>query len=173
MSEAPARPFSERISLRAVMMPDDEDFLKELYFTTREDDIAMWGMPEPQTRSLVEIQYRAQKMQYDAQFPEARHDIILFDEKPVGRLLSTRNEREVLCIDVAVRPECRSKGIGTVILKGMMSEAGEAAIPFNLSVLKTNRKAIDLYQRLGFDFAGETVSHYLLQWLPEPANKKL
>ena len=154
---------TEQLSMRAAT-PEDEAFLKELYFTTREDDVAMWGLPDEQVKSLVDMQYRAQKMQYDAQYPDARHEIILFDEKPVGRLMSTRNETEVFGIDISVVPEHRSKGIGSVVLRGLMQEAEEQGKPFNFSVVKTNHKAIKLYQRLGVDFVGETVSHYLLQW---------
>lgn len=165
----PERSFFEQISMRPVVMPDDETFLKELYITTRDDDMAMWGLPEEQARSLAEMQYRAQKMQYEAEYPDARHEIILFNETPAGRLMSTRNEAEVFGIDISVLPEYRSMGIGTVVLKGLMREAEEAGKPFNLSVVKNNHKAIKLYKRLGIDFTGETVSHYLLEWRPKPA----
>ena len=165
----PDKSVFEQISMRPVVMPDDETFLKELYITTRDEDMAMWGLPEEQGRALVEMQYRAQKMQYDAEYPGAKHEIILFNKIPVGRLLSTRNEAEVFGIDISVMPEYRSMGIGSVVLKGLMREAEEAGKPFNFSVVKNNHKAIKLYKRLGVDFTGETVSHYLLEWRPKQA----
>ena len=166
-------PIAERVSLRPVVWPDDEEFLRKLYFTTREDDRAQWGLPAEMADSLIDMQYRAQKMQYDAEYPEMSQEIILLDGEDVGRLLSTRNEKEVLGIDFAVMPEYRSQGIGTAILNGLMNEAAEGGKPFNFSVVRTNSKAIKLYRRIGADFVGETVSHYLLQWQLKQDNEKL
>jgi ribosomal protein S18 acetylase RimI-like enzyme len=167
MPQGPKNITLEQISLRPAALPDDEAFLKGLYFTTREEDVAMWGLPEAQAGPLLEMQYTAQKMQYDAQYPDARHEIVLLGETPVGRLLSTRDERELFGIDLAILPEYRSHGIGSVIIKGLMREAQETGKVFGFSVIKTNYKAIKLYQRLGVSFTGETVSHYLLEWQPE------
>jgi GNAT superfamily N-acetyltransferase len=156
-----------RIEMRPAVLPDDEDFLKRLYFSTREDDAAMWGLPEAQTELLLEMQYRAQKMQYDVEFAGAKHEIVLLDKEPIGRLMSIHQERELLGIDLAILPEHRSKGIGTLIINGLMREAKEAGKIFNFSVVKTNAKAINLYRRLGVAFTGETFSHYIMEWKPE------
>lgn len=155
--------------MRPAVLPDDEAFLKALYTSTREEDAAMWGLPEEQASALVDMQYRAQKMQYDAQYPDAKHEIILLDEVPVGRAMATRNETEVHAIDLAIRPEYRSRGIGSMILKNWAREAEETSRAFTFSVAKSNFKAISLYQRLGFVFTGETVSHYYVEGKPRQA----
>ncbi len=159
--------------MRPVVMPDDEMFLKELYASTREDDAAMWGMPEDQTAALIEMQYNAQRIQYEAQYPDALHEIILFNGSPVGRLMTTRSEEEVFAIDIAILTGYRSHGIGTMIFKGLMQEAEGSNRPLNFSVLVTNFKAIKFYKRLGMDFIGDTGSHYLLRWQPESTDEKL
>ncbi len=153
--------------MRPVVMPDDEMFLKELYASTREEDVMMWGMPDEQAKMLVDMQYRAQKAQYEAQYPDALHEIILFNGTPVGRMMTTRNEAELFFIDIAVFTDYRSLGIGTVIFQGLMREAEGSNKPLNFSVLVSNHKAIKLYKRLGMDFIGNTGSHYLLRWQPE------
>jgi GNAT superfamily N-acetyltransferase len=128
----------------------------------------MWGLPPEQAAAMVNMQYRAQKMQYDAEYADAKHDIVLFEGEPVGRLMSYRDEKEVFGIDLAILSEYRSKGIGTfIIVDVLMREATETGKAFNFSVVKTNFKAIKLYQRLGVAFTGETVSHYLMEWLPK------
>jgi ribosomal protein S18 acetylase RimI-like enzyme len=158
------RKLTDSISLRSVILPDDEAFLQKLYASTREDDIAMWGMSEEQAAPLIEMQYRAQKMQYEAQYPGARHNIILSDGEPVGRVMTLIVEKELSGIDIAIVPDTRNRGIGSVVLNDLKREADELGIPFNFSVVKTNHKAIKLYQRLGVEFVGETVSHYLIKW---------
>jgi ribosomal protein S18 acetylase RimI-like enzyme len=173
MTEGSKQEISEQISTRPVVMPDDEIFLKELYASTREEDVAMWGMPDEQAKMLVDMQYRAQKGQYEGQYPEALHEIILFNGTPVGRMMTTRSEEEVFFIDIAVLTDYRSLGIGTVIFKGLMREAQESNRPLNFSVLVSNHKAIKLYKRLGMDFIGDTGSHYLLRWQPVGPDEKL
>ena len=173
MTDGTNLPISEHISTRLVVFPDDEKFLEELYASTREEDAAMWGMPEEQSAALVDMQYRAQKMQYEAQYPDARHEIILFEGKPVGRLMSTRSEAEVFAIDIAILTEYRSRGIGAVVFQELIREAEESKRPLNFSVVISNIKAIRFYQRLGMDFVGNTGSHYLVRWEPKLANEKL
>ncbi len=168
MNDGPENEIDLRIEMRPVVMPDDENFLKRLYFSTREDEAVLWGLPEAQTESLMDMQYRAQKMQYDMEYAGAKHEIILLDKTPIGRLMSIRNEKEVFGVDLAILSEHRSKGIGTLIINGLMREAKETGKTFNFSVVKTNAKAINLYRRLGVAFTGETVSHYIMEWKPEP-----
>jgi ribosomal protein S18 acetylase RimI-like enzyme len=173
MTDGSKLAISEQISTRVVVMPDDEIFLKELYASTREEDVAMWGMPEEQAGALVDMQYRAQKMQYEGQFPDALHEIILLDGIPVGRLMTTRSEEEVFAIDIAILTGYRSRGIGAIVFKELMREAEASNRPLNFSVLVSNHKAIKFYKRLGMDFIGDTGSHYILRWQPASTDEKL
>lgn len=150
--------------MRPVELPDDEDFLKRLYFSTREDDAAAWGLPPEHLEPLLDMQYRAQKTQYGLDYPGNVHVILLFDGEQVGRLMTETTETALNGIDLALLTEHRNKGIGDVVMKGLMNKADELGIPFLFSVVKTNYKAIKFYQRLGIAFTGETVSHYLLEW---------
>jgi GNAT superfamily N-acetyltransferase len=160
---------AERISLRPVVLADDEDFLIELYFTTR-DDINFLPMDAEQKKTLLLMQYTAQKQQYMSQFPDSKHDIILLDEKRVGRYWTARFETEILGIDLAILPKYRSLGIGSLLLDETFKEAARTNRIFTFHVLKTN-PAIRLYRRIGCEFTGETFSHFEMKWQPE--NKKL
>src|ERR1700755_2276136 len=117
------RKLTDSISLRSVILPADEAFLQKLYASTREEDVAMWGLPEEQGAMLIEMQYRAQKMQYEAQYPGARHNIILLDGEPVGRVMTLTVESELSGIDIAVMPDTRNRGIGSIVLKDLKEEA--------------------------------------------------
>jgi ribosomal protein S18 acetylase RimI-like enzyme len=165
MSDGSKDNIAERISLRPAVLPDDEEFLRALYYTTREDDVAMWGMTDEQAKPLLDMQYNAQMMQYKAQYPEMRYDVIVFEGKDVGRLMTDREDETMLNgLELSIMPEYRSKGIGEIVMRRLMDEADAGNKPFLFSVVKTNFKAIKFYRRLGIAFTGETMSHYLLEW---------
>src|SRR5262245_6294409 len=126
MSEMEKITVSERISMRPAVLPDDEQFLKKLYASTREEEFATLGAPPEMIAQLTEMQYRGQKMQYDVEFPDARHEIVLLDGEEAGRLMTCRNETEVFGIDLAILTQYRSQGIGTVIVGGLINEAKES-----------------------------------------------
>jgi ribosomal protein S18 acetylase RimI-like enzyme len=138
---------SERISLRPVVMPGDEDFLKNLYFSTR-DDLNLLPLEETQKKAFITMQYTAQNQHYAVQFPDANHDLILRDGNPAGRLLVDRGPNRIYLVDIALLPECRGKGIGTVIMNGLAEEAKNAGTVLSLHVMKTN-PAARLYLRTG------------------------
>jgi ribosomal protein S18 acetylase RimI-like enzyme len=156
---------SERVRLRPVMMPDDEEFLIELYYTTREDFQSI-PIAEELKKNLSLMQYRAQKEHYAEQFPGSKHDIILLDGEIVGRLWTWRGEAEIVGVDLIILPEYRSLGIGTMLLRELFDESEDTGKIFTFHVLKTNFQAIRLYQRLNCEFTGETVSHYSMRRLP-------
>jgi ribosomal protein S18 acetylase RimI-like enzyme len=158
--------FDERLVLRPVVLPDDEEFLIGLYYTTR-DDIAMTPLDEDQKKTLSMMQYLAQKQHYTATYHNSIHDIIMFDGKPAGRLWTARYEDEIVGIDLAILPEYRNHQIGTKLLKDLFRETAETKRVFNFTVQKTNERALRLYLRLNCRMTGETPTHFQLQWRPE------
>jgi GNAT superfamily N-acetyltransferase len=158
---------NNKISLRPVKLPDDEPFLKKLYFSTREEDFKAWeALGKEQAEQLMQMQFTAQTKQYRGEFPDSDHKIILFEKKAVGRLWANRNEREICCIDIAVLSEYRGFGIGTVVLRDLIDEAARTNRVFTLHVLKTN-PAIRLYLRLGCEIVAEDDVHFAMEWQPK------
>jgi hypothetical protein len=82
------------ISLREATASDD-DFLFALYGSTRRDEMTAWGMPEAQQDSFLRLQYRAQQQRFLAERDRSRHDIILRDGTPVGRMIVVRSADEI------------------------------------------------------------------------------
>lgn len=150
--------------LRSVNLPDDDAFLKQAFFSTRTADAEAWSvLSEAQVIQLLEMQYNAQQMQYAQDFPDAVYSIVTIDGKDVGRLITSENESVVCGVDLAILPEFRSLGIGTVVIRNLMNEAAQTERIFKLQVLKTNR-AIGLYKRLGCEIVAETESHFAMEW---------
>ena len=138
---------TNQIDLRPAVLPDDEDFLKDLYFSTR-DDLNLLPLDEPQKQMLITMQYSAQKQQYALQFPGASHDLILCGQVPAGRLFVNREAGKIYLVDIALLAEYRGKGIGTAIMNDLVEEAGNSGAVLSLHVMKTN-PAARLYIRMG------------------------
>lgn len=62
-------------------------------------------------------------------------------------------------MNVAVLPEYRGKGVGEALLRTMMSYTGLAY--YTLEVRVSNRSAISLYTRLGFESVGIRPEYYI------------
>ena len=157
---------TDRIELRPVVMPDDEEFLKALYATTRYD-IERVPFSEAEKDAFLLMQYTAQKNHYDSYYDKASHDIVLYDGRQAGRYMVDSEGSEIIGVDLSLLPEFRSLGIGTVLLKGSFADAAATGRPFVFHVIKDNEKAIALYKRLGCKFTGETEMHYKMSWSAE------
>ena len=142
--------------------PDDEDFLYKLYCTTRSKEIEAMSLEPAQQEIFLRMQFVAQKLSYQAEFPASIHNIILFEGRPVGRVITMRMEREDRYIDIALLPEYRSLGIGRRIIEDLLAESARAKLPARFHVLKTNR-AIHLYERLGFIITGDDGVNYIME----------
>ncbi len=75
--------------------------------------------------------------------------MLLADGVPAGIVIVARGRSEIRLVDIALLPEHRGCGLGTLAILGLISEAGAHLIPLRLSVHQGN-PAMHLYQRLGF-----------------------
>ena len=143
--------------------PTDDDFLFELYASTRADEMAAWGLDEAMLQPLLEMQFTAQRGSYQAQYPDADHHIVLLGERPIGRLYVDRAAARLLLIDVALLPEVRGRGLGTALLRTLMDEAAAHGRPLRLSV-RLDNPARRLYLRLGFQSLGDDGVYEQMAW---------
>ena len=151
------------VSLRPAQA-EDEGFLYELFCTSVGGDLAAL---DPSHRDMIlRMQFNAQNESYKAEFPKAEHQIIMLDGRVIGRVLVERTESEHRGVDIALMPEERSGGIGGMLIQGLLDEAASARKPFRISVVRTN-PAMHLYNRLGFKITGETLTHFMLEWVSE------
>ena len=143
--------------------PDDEEFLYQLYCTTRRKEIEAMGLEPAQQEMFLRMQFVAQNMSYRAEFPEPVHNIILFEGRPAGRVMTMRMETVDRYIDLAILPEYQKLGIGTQIIKDLLDETARAGLAARLHVLKSNRAA-QLYERLGFSIVDDDGVNYIMVW---------
>jgi ribosomal protein S18 acetylase RimI-like enzyme len=147
--------------------PDDEEFLYQLYRSTRRKEIEAMGLDPAQQDIFLRMQFVAQNLSYQAEFPGAVHNIIFFEGRPAGRVMTMRMEKEDRYIDLALLPEYQKLGIGTRIIEDLLEETARAGLPARLHVLKSNRAA-ELYERLGFSTVDDDGVNYIMVWSRPP-----
>jgi len=156
------------VALRPVQ-PEDDAFLYQVYASTRADEMAITGWTAAQQEDFLQMQFHAQRHYYLEQYPTAEYHIIQRDGVDIGRRIVNRMGGEILLMDIALLPEYRNRGIGTVLLQDLMAEAAQAGKPMRLHVEFFNR-ALRLYERLGFSKIGDMGVYFEMEWRPSAAN---
>lgn len=142
----------------------DQGFLFNLYASTRQEELDAWGWPPEMRSSFLKMQFEASQG-YHTAFPGADFQIVLVDGANAGRLVLDRGPKELRIVDIALLPQHRNAGVGSILLRRIRDEAVAANKPVRLHVLKGNR-AQRLYQRLGFVKSAETELHLEMEWRP-------
>jgi len=143
--------------------PSDDAFQRELFEAVRAAQWAGLPLDEAQRSALVDMQFRARSQHYIAAYPKAKHRILTLRNQPVGSLVLNESETEVLIVDIAVSPSQQGKGIGTALLNDLISRTRTSGKELVLHVERSNR-AIQLYQRLGFEEAGDDRMYARMVW---------
>ena len=99
---------------------------------------------------MLEFQFQAQQADYGRNYPTEGHSVIELDGEPIGRLWVDRRPDQLHVVDLALLPEYRSQGIGTLVVRELLAEADEAGIPTRLESEHTNPRAIAFAMRHGF-----------------------
>jgi ribosomal protein S18 acetylase RimI-like enzyme len=144
---------------------DDEQFLYNLYCSTRIEEMAAWGWPAEQQEMFLRLQFTAQKRHYEIAFEGSDHSVIERDGAAIGRLLVFRTEQEIRLVDIALLAGHRSGGIGSHLIRGLINEGARSGRPVTLHVGKANRAAL-LYERLGFSIVDDTGTDFRMEWRP-------
>jgi ribosomal protein S18 acetylase RimI-like enzyme len=141
----------------------DESLLWTLFATERRAQMTTSGLEKQVAEQLLELQYRAQRRQYQADFPAADSAVIEIGGVPSGRLLVERRPGEIRVVDIALLQGSRGRGVGAVLLRQIQDEAAQAGYRVVLQVARDNA-ARRLYDRLGFtESAGDDV-YLVMVW---------
>lgn len=151
------------VTLRSVVAAD-EALLLEIYASTRAEEMAMVPWTREQQEAFVTMQFAAQQEHYKKLQPEANHDIIMLNGRPVGRLYVARTSDKIEIMDITVLPRERNAGVGTTLIKALQDEAGPLR-PLRIYVESFN-PSLRLFERLGFRAVEEQGIHLLMEWVP-------
>jgi ribosomal protein S18 acetylase RimI-like enzyme len=153
-----------QVALRSVA-EHDEPFLRRLYASVREDELARLPWDEPDKEAFLRHQFDAQDAYYREHYPGATLDVVEVDGQPAGRLYVHRGPSDIRIMDIALAPAFRGRGIGTRLLRTLIDEAEESARKLSIHV-ETNNFARRLYERLGFKAAAEHGVYVRMERLP-------
>jgi len=142
----------------------DRDFLVELYGSVREPELAHVPWDVATRGAFIEQQFAAQDVHYRKHYPGATLDVIELDGSRAGRLYVHRGARDIRIMDIALMPEFRGRGIGSDLLRSLITEAEASGRTLSIHV-EHNNPARRLYERLGFQYAGEHGVYVLMVYV--------
>src|SRR5207249_4690178 len=143
----------------------DEPFLRRVYASTRLEELAPLGWSADQQVAFLNQQFDAQHHHYHTYYADAAFQVIMLDDRPIGRLYVARWPNQILLIDIALLPDYRNAGIGSRLLRDLLDEAVRTDRPVRIPVEKFN-PALRLYERLGFSIAEDQGVYWFMEWSP-------
>jgi len=153
-----------QVSLRPAA-DGDRAFLLSVYASTRAKELALVAWGEAERDAFVRSQFEAQDAHYRQYYPGAAFDVVLVAGRPAGRLYVDRWEREIRIVDIALLPEYRGRGAGTVLLRRLLEEGADSGKKVSIHVERFNR-ALGFYARLGFEPVEDRGVYLLMEWAP-------
>ncbi len=138
----------------------DLPFLRSVYASTRAAEMERVPWPQQQKDEFVRSQFEFQRTHYQQHYSESQFDLVVVDEALAGRLYVHRGPSEIRIVDIALLPEFRGRGIGQSLIEMLQAEARTNGKSLGIHVERFN-PALRLYQRLGFEMAGEEGPVYL------------
>lgn len=150
------------------IVEDDATVLRQIFASTREDELAALPLPPQQKAALLAMQFQAQDAHYRLHHPDMDRLLVSAGEAAVGRLYLDRGARELQLVDISLLPAYRGRSFGSAILHDILSEAAATGRPVTLHVVATN-PAMRLYTRLGFILTEDLGLYVAMRWTPDQA----
>ncbi len=129
----------------------DWDFLAAVHETCMRDyAVQTWGtwFPEPRDACRLEI-----------------HQIIQSDDGEIGCIAVAEEPDAVMLEKLYVLPTHQGRGVGTLLLRGLIESAHASGKPIRLRVLRVN-PARQLYERNGFKVDRSTDERHFMSYWP-------
>ncbi len=144
---------------------EDDEFLYEVYASSRMDEINEWQWDEQQKQQFLKMQYYCQKVYYKNIYSHLETRIIVSKNEKIGRLLLADFKEKFVIVDLTILPEFQNQGVGTKILVEVQGYAQKHQKDIQLSVYRSNEGAIKLYEQLGFQQVECTDMYIFMEWL--------
>ena len=137
-------------SLRPVIDADYE-FLARLHEATMKETVSqIWGWDDERQAAYFREHWNT-----------ANRRVIVVDGLDAGVLEVERRPDAIWLANIEIAPEYQGRGLGSAIIRDLLTEARARGVPLTLQVNRVNR-ARALYERLGFVETGRTETHYLM-----------
>lgn len=156
---------SERGYALRPLRDGDLPWLRELYASTRAEELAPVPWPDAAKRAFLDSQFALQHQHYLAHYGDSDFLAIERDGAPVGRYYLQRAAPDHLIVDVCLLPAERGRGVAAALIGHSQRSAAAQGCGVKLHVQSDNAAALRLYRRLGFAVIEDQRSHLLLRWV--------
>ena len=143
----------------------DTAFLRDLYVSTRWQEMAQVPWPEEARRAFLGEQFQLQRDHYRKNYVGAEFLVVREHGQPIGRMYLYASPREIRLMDIALVESKRGIGLGRALVEALMIIAREDDAEVTLHV-ETNNAALHLYERLGFHLIENRGVYHFLGWKP-------
>lgn len=145
----------------------DQAFLLQLFASDRPE----LALPDPAGAAvLLQLQWRGQQLGYHARFPRLEARIVERAGVALGRLQTARSDTEIRLVELCLLPLYQGQGIGSRLLGMLLEQGARDGLPVRLSV-HLEKRARQLYQRLGFVALADDGVYQSMEWLPATPRK--
>lgn len=141
------------IELRQAMVADTK-FLWDVFRVSMKDYI---------TQTRGEWNEQREESQFRHQLDLSATQVIRSNDLEVGFIMAPIKDGARWIHTICIVPEHQNRGIGTEVIRSVITEAQTQKMPLYLSVLKVN-PARRLYERLGFVVIEETKHHFRMKF---------
>lgn len=145
---------------------DDAAFVFALFAATRAHEMAAMPIDAKAKAFLVRAQYRSMTETYRREYPNARSEIVEFEGRPVGRLITCVGDACVTYVDIAILPEAQGRGLARRVMLEALEEPRRLRLPARANVLMHNVASLRLCESVGFVRTGESLPYVRLEWTP-------
>ncbi|HEY6141212.1 MAG TPA: GNAT family N-acetyltransferase [Thermoanaerobaculia bacterium] len=147
----------------------DYDFMRRLYHSTRAEEMQHFPFSDEQKAFFLDQQFAAQYEHYGIHYPTCERNVVESGGVPIGRLWLDEWRDQIRLVDIALMPEWRGSGVGSLLLHGVLGRGRKAGKPVTIHVEAYN-PALRLYQRLGFVQVDTNGVYLLMRWTPPQVN---
>ena len=142
---------------------EDRELLFQVYASTRASEMALVPWSDEQKLAFLQMQFEAQHVDYHQRYPEGDFKVITREREPIGRIYLHRGDDRIHILDIALLPEYRNAGIGSILLRNVLSEAAQSGKKVDIYVESFN-PSLRLFERLGFAISRQDSFNLLLEW---------
>lgn len=151
------------MSLRAAR-DEDAAFFRALFETARPDAAILAAWPAAVRQNFLDQQFHFQTTHYARAYPAADRLVVIKDSEPIGRLILDAAPDEWCVVDIALLPEWRGTGIGTLLFRLIQAAATAAGAACLRLTVDMHNPARSLYGRLGFAAVEEAIPNVAMVW---------
>jgi GNAT superfamily N-acetyltransferase len=118
-------------------------------------------------REVVESQFgnwddEIQRGFFEKKWKPAKFQMIIVAGEKVGVVSVEKHSNHFFISEIQIEPRLQNQGLGSQIIKAILSEARAQNLPVRLEVLQKS-KAMNLYLRFGFVQISQTDTHFLME----------